>query len=137
MSQKKTKDFAATALKQVQRNAEVAHTQRDRFAAAAALAGGLPEAKAGAPSAVLLERIADRPSSIRKVNPAEAMKRALSIAELGLLQNLVVDRVPLSRVLAISSPSPQRALNAGQVRKLAAPKLCDRQAYLPNKNIAS
>jgi ParB family chromosome partitioning protein len=92
MSNKKTKDFAAAALKQVQRNAEVAQTQKDRFAAAAALAGGLPEARAGAPATVPLESIADRPSSIRKVNPTEAMRRALSIAELGLLQNLVVDR---------------------------------------------
>jgi ParB family chromosome partitioning protein len=89
---KKNKDFAAAALKQVQRNAEVALAQKDRFAAAAAIAGGIPEPKAGAPSTLPLEAIADRPSSIRKVNPTEAMKRAVSIAELGLLQNLVVDR---------------------------------------------
>lgn len=92
MSQKKNKDFAATAFKQVQRNAEVAQAQKDRFATAAALAGGLPEPKPGAPVTLPIELIGDRPSSIRRVNTSEAMKRALSIAELGLLQNLVVDR---------------------------------------------
>jgi hypothetical protein len=88
----KGKDFSKFTTKAVARGAEKKEEAKsqDRFTAALDRLGvTLPE---GQKTLVALEEIRDRvKGNSREVNTRQAVERAVSIAEIGLLQNLVVD----------------------------------------------
>ncbi|MDP2343768.1 MAG: ParB N-terminal domain-containing protein [Deltaproteobacteria bacterium] len=83
------KDFSGVAAQQIQRDQATAKAQPNRFETAIAALGAAPMAESKA--VMPIESITERAKNIREVDPRQGIERALTIAEHGLLQNLVVD----------------------------------------------